>query len=198
VVKPGELPPRVGGLDAEQGGEDVPIGFVGQVGVSLVGFGVLFGVEPAMFAGDPGSIGFGVGRSPRSFWISLFVFFPGGPQLRDRLSPRATVGHGLVGGANGFPVPDMLGGLLPPAGGCFRPALPFPGRTRVRPVIAVIGPVGAISGIGSWSISLARIRLVDPHLSPARDAHWQTGAFTNGKRINSAAGSLTSAPNGVS
>jgi hypothetical protein len=56
-------------------------------------------------------------------------------------------------------------------------------------VIATIGPVGTISGIRSWSIGLAGIRLVDPHLSPARDAHWQTGAFTNGKRINSAGGS---------
>jgi hypothetical protein len=80
----------------------------------------------------------------------------------------------------------MLGDLFLPADGRFRPALPFPGRTRIRPVI---GAVGAISGIGSRSIGLARIRLVDPHLSPARDAHWQTGAFTNGKRINSASGS---------
>jgi len=64
-------------------------------------------------------------------------------------------------------------------------------------VIAAIGTVGAISGIRASSIGLAGIRLVDPHLSPARDAHWQTGAFTNGKRINSAGGSLASAPNGV-
>jgi len=71
---------------------------------------------------------------------------------------------------------------------CCSPA-PLPGRTRVRPVIAAIGTVGAISGIGAWSIGLAGIRLVDPHLSPARDAHWQTGAYTNGKRINSTGGS---------
>jgi hypothetical protein len=83
----------------------------------------------------------------------------------------------------------MLGDLFLPADGRFRPAPPFPRRTRVRPVVAAIGMVGAISGIGSWSIGLAGIRLVDPHLSPAPDAHWQTGAFTNGKRINSAAGS---------
>jgi hypothetical protein len=90
----------------------------------------------------------------------------------------------------------MLGDLFLPADGRFRPVPPFPGRTRVRPVIAAFGTVGAISGIGSWSLGLARIRLVYPHLSPARDAHWQTGAFTNGKRINSAGGSLATAPNG--
>jgi hypothetical protein len=97
VLKPGELPFRVGGLDAAQGGEDVPVGFVGQVGVGLAGFGVLFGVEPAMFAGDPGSISFSAGRSTRPFWISLFVFFPGGPQLRDRLSPNAAGFRCLTG-----------------------------------------------------------------------------------------------------
>ncbi|MGD0705859.1 MAG: hypothetical protein ABSA02_39005 [Trebonia sp.] len=73
VLKPGEPPFRVGGLDAAQGGEDVPVGFVGQVGVGLAGLGVLFGVEPAMFAGEPGAIGFSVRdvARVRSGYLSL-------------------------------------------------------------------------------------------------------------------------------
>ncbi len=146
---------------------------------------------------DPGAIGFGTGHSPRPFGISLFVFFPGGPQLRDRISPRGAVGRGPIGGIDGFPVRDMRGDPFLQTDGGFRPAPPFLGRTRVRPVIAVIAAIGrieAVGGIGAGSIRLVGIRLVDPHLSPARDTHWQTGAFTNGKRINSARGSPALAP----
>jgi len=41
----------------------------------------------------------GLGSCPRPFWISVLMFFPGGPQRRDRLSPRgAYVGeHAVVG-----------------------------------------------------------------------------------------------------
>jgi hypothetical protein len=92
VLKPGEPSFRVGGLNAVQGGEDVPAGFVGQVGVGLAGFCVLFRVEPAMFAADPGAVGFGTARSPGPFGISRFVLFPGGPQSRGGLSPRGAVG----------------------------------------------------------------------------------------------------------
>jgi hypothetical protein len=41
----------------------------------------------------------GLGSCPHSFGITLFVFFPGGPQRRDRLSPGGP--GGAVGGHGG-------------------------------------------------------------------------------------------------
>ena len=172
---------RAGGFDPAHGWEDDLVGLVTEVRARLSGLGVLFRGKSAAAVRHPSAIGLGAGRSMRPFWIFFLVLRPGGPQLRDRLSPRLARLVRVVGGVD---VAEVLGvrGELPLTEGLVpRPVVWSACARHVRRNRPVRHGVGVAVAAGLIGVT------VDGHGSPpgsvgpcAGRRHWQWRPFTNG------------------
>jgi hypothetical protein len=159
VVKARQATARAGCLYPADRREGDLVGLVAEVGARFAGFGVLFGGEPAVAVCRPAAVGLGVRSRPGPFWKLVFVLFPGGPQVGDRVSPCLS-GGGLVGGVGGAVVAGVLGDLLL-SEGCgvrpvarFRAGRCFPAGRRFQCGGGLAGTVGRV-GVG-----------IDGHCSP--------------------------------
>ena len=112
----------------------------------LVASAFCSGGEAAAAVARPGAVGLGLGRWPRSFWVPLFVVFPGCPQLRDCLGP-CVAGRLLIGGLGSLLVAGVLRDLPFSQAGCLRGVYrPLLGGRRPCVAFRRLGVVVAVNG----------------------------------------------------